>query len=131
MSFVSNHQPEVLEEINNPPVVVRVRKPRKKASRSIRLLVSLNAEGQNAVIQITVGKLTERYTVSRIPSDWGMGFELLKSRDGETYHVNLDGDSKTCDCKGHSRHNHCKHVDGLAKLDQLGKLTDTPQLTAA
>ena len=42
--------------------------------------------------------------------------------NGETYHVNLDGDKRTCECKGFLKWNHCKHADGLAALIAAGRL---------
>jgi len=133
MSFVSNHQPEVIDEMNSQDEApVRVRKPRAKPERRVRLAVALNAAGQNGLVVITVGKNVEAYYLNRAHADWGMGFsvEMIGGTDGP-YHVHLDGDNKTCDCKGHSRHNHCKHADGLAKLIQAGKLAPATNIPVA
>jgi hypothetical protein len=101
----------------------RQRKPKKKVARFIRAILPLNAEGKNGVIRIVVGKMIEEYTVSRIASDFGTGFQLDKIGWDETnYHVNLDGKSSTCDCKGHLQHGHCKHCDGLQALVNHDKL---------
>ena len=60
-----------------------------------------------------------------IPADFGRGFRLEKiglEANGEAYHVNLDGDRRSCECKGFGRWNHCKHADGLAALIAAGRL---------
>src|SRR5262249_20002529 len=95
-------------------VPARQRKPRTKPQRRIGVALGFNAEGKNAVVNITVGKETHSYTVDKIAADWGQGFEVAKFGSEERYHVNLDGEHRTCTCKGHVRHGHCKHADGLA-----------------
>jgi len=132
MSIVSNHFPEVIDAMNSQVEPRKVRKPRAKPERRVRLAVQLNADGQNGLITITVGKSVEVYYLNRVASDWGMGFSVEKIGGTEgPYHVNIDANNKTCDCKGHSRHNHCKHVDGLAKLIQVGKLTPATNIQVA
>lgn len=82
-----------------------------------------------AAVSITVGKQTDLYLLHMIPCEFGngaIGFEVEK-RDAdfatvETYHVCLNGPESNCDCKGHSRHGHFKHREGVAKLLELGKL---------
>src|SRR6516225_4015227 len=110
MSVLSNRKP--------------VRKPRPKPARSIRLAVPPNAEGRNGILVITVGKQTDQYFVSRVPSDFGRGFCLEKIGDAENtaYHVNLSAERNTCECKGWCRWQHCKHADGLAALVAAGRL---------
>ena len=126
MSIVSNHQPEVIAELNPPAdeTTVRTRRPRPKPERRVRLAVALNAEGKNGLLSITVGKAVASYHLSAIPSDWGTAFSVEKigGTDGP-YHVCLTGMARTCDCIGHLAHGHCKHADGIACLMQLGKLT--------
>jgi hypothetical protein len=101
----------------------RQRKPRAKPERRIRLAVRPNDhDGKNGVVCITVGKDTADYFLCRIASDWGQGFTVEQIGGTELYHVHLDGDKRTCDCKGHLRHGHCKHSDGLAALVAAGKL---------
>jgi hypothetical protein len=61
--------------------------------------------------------------VSEVRADWGRGFQLCKidlMADGGEYHVNLNGNRSTCDCKGHLKWGHCKHVDALAVLSGCG-----------
>jgi hypothetical protein len=100
----------------------RQRKPRPKPERRIGVALPFNAEGKNAVVNITVGKESHSYTVDRIPADWGQAFEVAKFGTEDRYHVNIDGEQKTCSCKGHTHHGHCKHADGLAALVKAGKL---------
>jgi hypothetical protein len=107
------------------PSKPRQRKPRSKPVRTIGILVPLNDQGMNGVVKITVGKKTDEYTVSRIEADFGQGFALEKvgaESKENTYHVNLDGESRSCSCKGHASHGHCKHADGLAALVAAGRL---------
>jgi hypothetical protein len=73
-------------------------------------------------VRITVGGKATDYYLTGIPSDFGRGFRLEKMGAEETYHVNLDADRQTCECKGHLRHGHCKHADGLAALIAASKL---------
>jgi hypothetical protein len=102
----------------------RQRKPRARPARSIRLSVPLNAEGKHGLIAITVGKQTDDYFLARIPADWGQGFRLEKLGSDDAYDVNLDDDhgDHFCCCKGHLRHQRCKHVDGIQALIRHGKL---------
>jgi hypothetical protein len=100
------------------------RKPRVKPARSIKMSVRPDADCAG-VVQITVGEKASNYLLVELAADFGRGFRLEKigfDADGETYHVNLDGDKKTCDCKGFCRWLHCKHADGLAALIAAGKL---------
>ena len=103
----------------------RQRKPRQKPARFARLCVK--PDGKNpGVVKLIVGKESADYLLTPIPADFGRGFEVLKiglEANGEPpYHVNLDGDKRTCDCKGGLKHGHCKHADGIAALIQAGKL---------
>jgi hypothetical protein len=100
------------------------RKPRAKPARSIRLAIPLNAEGRNGIVVITVGRQSDQYFVSRIPSDFGRGFCLEKIGDAEStaYHVNLSDAGNSCECRGFLRWDRCKHADGLAALVKAGRL---------
>jgi hypothetical protein len=105
------------------------RKPRPKPARSIKLLAKPGDGASRGCVEITVGKLTTTYHLERIPSDWGVAFELTKflADGGEVYHVNLDpfaegGLRMSCDCLGHLQHARCKHAEGLLALCQAGKL---------
>src|SRR5262245_11115526 len=101
----------------------RQRKPRPKPARHVSLRIAPEGKAPG-IVRITVGRETMDYFVSRVPSDFGTGF-LLEKIDVDnpaSYHVNLDGDKKTCDCKGHARWSRCKHADGLAALVAAGRL---------
>jgi hypothetical protein len=69
---------------------------------------------------------TVAYHLTEIPADWGRGFELRKSvpdaSESEVYHVNLDGQHSTCDCRGFERWRSCKHLDTLLELVEKGRL---------
>jgi hypothetical protein len=103
----------------------KTRKPRVKPERRITMQQAPNADGKGAIVEITVGKETDFYFVDKVPSDFGTAFKLEKCNyDGNdtTYHTLLDGQRSSCECKGYLRHHHCKHIDGLTALVQLGKL---------
>jgi hypothetical protein len=107
---------------NRPAKAKTSRKPR-KVVRTVRFGLA-PFEGNPGIIDITVSGKTTSYFVRNIPSDFGRGFSLEKTgpQDGEVYHVLLEEDGRSCDCKGFTRHGHCKHPDALLKLVQLGKL---------
>jgi hypothetical protein len=102
----------------------RQRKPRAKPARSIRLCIAPEAAAPG-VVKITVGKLTADYFLTVLPADFGRGFAVEKVgvdvKEGK-YAVNIDGDRRTCECRGFLRHSHCKHADGLAALIAAGRL---------
>ena len=91
---------------------------RKKPARFCK--VTRDADGVRT-LTLRVGKKTDAYDLLEITTDYGRGFELTKA-DGTIYHVCLDGLCSACDCKGHSKHGHCKHVESLAALEAAGKL---------
>ncbi len=77
------------------------------------------------VIDLAVGKQTTTYRVWPEASESGRAFRLEKLADGETvevYHVGIDGDWTTCDCRGFLHHRRCKHTDGLKALVAAGQL---------
>lgn len=101
------------------------RKPAKPVARTIRK----TAPGQ---VVITVGGLGDSYGLAEVPCGGafdGRGFVVEKfgSADGP-YHVFLSrsGQDDTCDCPGGTYRGRCKHMHGLRKLLELGKLDDTP-----
>ena len=55
------------------------------------------------VVRITVGKEHADYFLTLIPADFGRGFKVEKiglTCSEPAYAVNIDGDTKTCECKG-------------------------------
>jgi hypothetical protein len=111
-------------DTSTPTAPSRQRKPRPKPARSVSLLFPA-AGAAPAVVRLTVGKESADYTVTPIPADYGRGFLVEKTGiDSEpaSYHVNIDGDKKSCDCKGFTRWGYCKHADGLAALVAAGRL---------
>ena len=83
----------------------RQRKPRPKPARSIRLCVRPTAETAG-VVRITVGKEPADYLLTEVPADFGRGFlvEKVCFDAPAAYHVNIDGDKRTCECQGHYSH---------------------------
>jgi hypothetical protein len=111
-----------------PAPVKGSRGPRPQPARFVNLVLRPNDRGENGVVRITVKagrKLTVTdYLLSLVPSAFGRGFLLVKllgEHDG--YHVNLDGPRSSCECKGFLAHGKpCKHVGGLQKLVETGRL---------
>ena len=102
----------------------RQRKPQRKPARFVRLVIKPDA-GSLGVVRLTVGGQSADYLLTPLPADFGRGFQVEKiglEGRGEVYHVNLDGDKRTCECKGFLKWGHCKHADGLAALVAAGKL---------
>jgi hypothetical protein len=100
----------------------RIRKPRPKPQRSIRLEVPLGPDARTGIVAITVGKLTNEYILDRLPSDFGTAYRLSNLDNLEIYDVLLDGKGSCCTCKGFCRWQSCKHVSGLHALTKAGKL---------
>jgi hypothetical protein len=99
----------------------RQRKPRAKPQRSIRLCVRPHERG-SGVVRITVGGKEADYFLTELAADFGRGFLLEKIGAEESYHVNVDSDRKTCECKGYLKWGHCKRADGLAALIAAGRI---------
>lgn len=102
----------------------RQRKPRPKPARFVRLCMK-PFEGNPGIVRITVGKEQADYFLTELPADFGRGFLVEKVGSDATeckYHVNIDGDKRSCECKGFGRWHRCKHADGLAALIAAGRL---------
>jgi hypothetical protein len=100
-----------------------------KKDRTIRLLARV--PGMVAgMFSITEAGTTDRYFFSERPADFSRGFLVEKWSEAvravvQEYHVCLDGDRSTCECKGHLRWGHrtvCRHVAGLVALAAAGKV---------
>jgi hypothetical protein len=98
---------------------------RVKPARFIRLMVK-PVDDCPAVVRITIG--TDQpadYFVTAQPADFGRGFFVEKigiDCHGSDYHVNIEADKRTCECKGYLRWGYCRHADGLAALIAAGRL---------
>jgi hypothetical protein len=84
-------------------------------------------EGSFGIVRIRVGKESQVYFLYELPADFGRGFKVEKmpadpADEEVSYQVNVDGDAKSCTCKGFCRWNKCKHSDGLAALIAAGVL---------
>jgi hypothetical protein len=103
----------------------RQRKPRPKPERRIRLMVKPYGDCP-AVVRIWIGtEPPDDYFVTAQPADFGRGFFVEKigiDCHGSDYHVNLEADKRTCECKGYLRWGYCRHADGLAALIAAGRL---------
>ena len=105
----------------------KARKPRPKPERFARIVTDAETLTCSLVIRTVAqpsGKETvDTYMLEEIGTDTpgARGFSLTKE-DGTVYNVELDGGWKSCDCKGHTRHQHCKHGVALAALIHRGRL---------
>jgi hypothetical protein len=108
---------------STPQAPARQRKPRAKPARSINVAVRPSDVNPFFVVRIVEGKKTDFYSVRPIPSDWGTAYQMAKlPEDSEPYQVCLAGADSICTCKGHLRHGHCRHVEGLTALVKADRL---------
>jgi hypothetical protein len=119
-----------MPSIAEPPAAGKPRKGRKYTPppRSVCWIIQPHErlDGYGCA-QLTVGSVSGHYLIRQIPCDFGeSAWEVEKLTDGlateESYAVHLAGAESSCTCRGCSFHGHCKHLDGLVKLDQLGLL---------
>lgn len=123
---------------------VTTRKPRVKPARHVswfeRLGPNVNDVGCLEFLYIHPAnsrrplpiKETEFYLIERLATDFGTAafrLEKVEMVDGEplpslesAYCVNLHPDGSSCECKGHLKHGHCKHVESLTALKLAGQL---------
>jgi hypothetical protein len=104
--------------------VTRSPRRRKPVARLIGILEPPTAD-MPGLLKIIQGKEAAIYWYREIPADFGgRAFELRKFQAEEAYHVLLPGNGchGSCECKGHLRHGHCKHSEGLQALEQAGRL---------
>jgi hypothetical protein len=111
----------------NPAPEAPAKKQRKKPARFV-CVVRPVLDDLPAIVRIQVGKKADLYAVYPIVCQiGGSGYTVEKldpasQEPVEVYHVRIDGATRACDCKGHARHQHCKHADGLAKLIELKRI---------
>src|SRR5215813_11413781 len=103
-----------------------IAKPAPRQRKKPARFCKLTRQGADTVLVIRqvrprAGDTVDAYTLEPIASDFGRGL-LLHKADGTSYAVCLSGPDSTCDCKGFTSHNHCKHVSSLLALQQRGKL---------
>jgi hypothetical protein len=90
-----------------------------KGSSGTRGVTVLRQNGNGLDVRIRTPRDNSAYRVSGVESDFGRGF-LFENESGESYHVHLDGEDRSCECTGHLRHGHCKHADGILALIRCG-----------
>src|SRR4051812_38244998 len=95
------------------PSKPRQRKSRPKPTRFVGVALPMNDQHDNGVVRITVGNDVAQYFLAELPADSGRAFRVeqigLELTAG-AYRVNVNGESRTCDCQGHMRHGHCEHA---------------------
>ena len=98
---------------------------RVKPARTVKLLLP-PAAGQTGAMLIRQDGGMDTYFLNLIPADFslGLGVEKIDTLNGNRrYHVNLNGDASTCECKGFLRWGHCRHVESLLALQAAGRLS--------
>lgn len=103
------------------------RKPKVKV-RTVRL-VQAPSPGRPGTLDIVEDGKPTCFWVRPIPHDFGQAAFLLekyetqcRGEDDKAYNVLLAGQQSSCECLGHMRWGHCRHVEALQKLLDLGKL---------
>lgn len=96
----------------------------KPTGRTIRVTRLATVDVPEVGFTITDRVEAADYVARAIPSDYGEAYVVQKVSDPDdpTYHVNLCGSASSCECLGHLRWGHCRHVEGLTVLDMLGVL---------
>jgi hypothetical protein len=107
----------------------RTKKTAKPKDRTIRLLAKTpTANGTAGIFAVTEGDKTDRYFFQPMACDFGAAAYLVEKWSDvvqavvEEYHVSLDGKESSCECKGHLRWGHCRHVEGLSALIAAKKI---------
>lgn len=112
------------------PRAQRPRSPRPKPARTVRVHRDENGLVMLCTTEVVGRQVkTTNYFLRRIDSDFGQGFELLKSilDGGERYCVNIATDpaQDTCECPGHLRWGFrtvCRHRAMLRALLEKGRV---------
>ena len=83
-------------------------------------------------INIATPRKSARYRIEAIPCEFGSSaYRVSENRTGATaYDVLLDGfdeNRHSCECMGHYRHGHCKHIKTLLELRDKGELPNLDQ----
>src|SRR5256885_6541512 len=94
-------------------------KQRQPKQRTVRLTTTDN--GTVALVirqkQGSQAEQVDAYFLEPIPSQMGGRGLILHKHDCTSYAVLLSGNDSTCDCKGFTRWNHCKHTESLLALE--------------
>jgi hypothetical protein len=124
--------------VHAPAASGQGKRSRRKPDRHICWLARLAAG--KGILQVRLKhsdtrEEVDRYFIAPLPAaDFGGPAFLLERWDeatagkpagiSDTYHVHLPGEGEpgSCDCKGHTRYGHCKHLAGLVKLSVDGRL---------
>src|SRR5215831_18044764 len=95
-------------------------RPPSKPARTVRLPVAPSADLPSFIFTILEGHKSDDYYVRPVPADFGTGYvvEKIFDPDGHSYAVNLHDRGGSCECKGHLRWGHCRHVEALTALHQ-------------
>lgn len=101
---------------------------KRRQRKPVRRIDVLAKDGRGWTIRIAAKKEIAIYRVSRVGSDFGWAFSVMKvvcvDMDGvafaEPYHVLIDGQFGSCDCKGHTYGGECRHVSAVMAITENG-----------
>jgi hypothetical protein len=102
-----------------------VKSNRKKPTRTLRY------DPLASVLSMSIGKQAFAYWLEVLPTDFEdtLAVRLTKAPscrkpdEPDAYDVAIGPDTASCECKGHLRHGHCKHLDSVRVLRDTGRLT--------
>lgn len=101
--------------------------PTTKRARVVRVLGWDAFLGRGLVRVHEAGKECDAdfYHLTEIPTEiGGRAFKVEKHGEEESsYDVLVNGAESLCDCKGHGRYGHCRHVESLTAVINAGKLS--------
>jgi hypothetical protein len=103
--------------------VSRVRRPKARAARSIRLVHPPNRDGV-AIFCVTAEDGLSFYALRELRCDiGGRGFAVHRLGLGTLYHVRIGSPAEcSCECEGFVYRSQCRHVLGLLALVRAGLL---------
>jgi hypothetical protein len=108
-------------------------KPRRSEVTDVDLSPAGKGTGALYFLNVWQGCKLSSYWLLPIVCPDGLAFQFQASRGSaasemqlDAYDVGLLADGEACDCVGHERWGHCKHVDALKLLVECGKLPAVP-----
>lgn len=109
-------------------LVTRVPSVKPARPKTLRFLRYVPATG-TLTLRVVRGRQTVEtaYSLERIGSQFGDGFRLTKNvghagDECDRYDLHLSDEGHTCECRGNLQHGHCKHVDAVVRLRDLGMI---------
>ena len=87
-----------------------------------RGLTVINTYANGAVlVYVRVGVEVDTYYMAPAVAERGRGYEVVKF-GGDTYHLTIEDDGATCQCKGFRYGGTCRHIAAVVALRNRGYL---------